>query len=592
MRRIILSLALLLGPLPILMGLTPAPQPPEPKVAVSDDPNDWPMYNRDVVGTRHNPAEKTLGKDNVGQLVEKWRFPAADAKDKIGIVHAVVAVGGHAYFGTLTFPTFYKLAPDGTLKWSYQNPDHAKQPLLPAKAGLPTSGFINAALVTKDTVFVADLAGTVYALDEANGKERWKIDTRTGPVPGAHTSNCIFAAPILAEGNIVIAGGGFEHGIAADPRHACCTGRGFVMAVEPASGKVKWKYQVGPEPQKLDPPVKIKDAYGEHVFHFGPSTSSVWCTPSYDAETHTLFFGTDAHNAPRQPTKDDPKLYTKHSCAMIAVDARTGAEKWVTQINPGDVWNYAMRGYDPDTGLYKDQSIGDTPKIFWILINGVWRRVVGFGCKNGGFYILDAATGELLFQTPIYTGPPVHPPPGPPKLDPRTLALPGAVGGLQTGCATDGKAIYTNGTDMIRVGTSADPRERFAPPTGGRVVAISLDTQKEFWRHERPKVKAVGGTKEKPAFTDVGDPVASGLAVANGVVYFTTTVSNRLVALDAATGKVLKEIELGPVWCGPIVSRGRVYVGTGNMLFAPGNPQEAYFPKSITGAVYCFGLPG
>jgi outer membrane protein assembly factor BamB len=122
------------------------------------------------------------------------------------------------------------------------------------------------------------------------------------------------------------------------------------------------------------------------------------------------------------------------------------------------------------------------------------------------------------------------------------------------------------------------------------VVSISLDTKTENWRHERPKVKAVGGTKEKPAFTDVGDPVASGIAVANGVVYFTTTVSNRLVALDAATGKALKEIELGPVWCGPIVSRGRVYVGTGNQLLS-GDRSEV-FPHSTTGSVRSFGLPG
>jgi outer membrane protein assembly factor BamB len=166
------------------------------------------------------------------------------------------------------------------------------------------------------------------------------------------------------------------------------------------------------------------------------------------------------------------------------------------------------------------------------------------------------------------------------------------MGGLQTGCATDGKAIFTNGIDILRLATNADRRLRYWPPTGGRVVSISLDTSKENWRHERPKVKAVGGTKEKPAYTDVGDPVASGIALANGVAYFTTTVSNKLVAVDMASGKVLIEIDLPPVWCGPTVSRGRVYVGTGNLLFAPGNPQEDYFPKSALGSVYSFGLPG
>ena len=79
------------------------------------------------------------------------------------------------------------------------------------------------------------------------------------------------------------------------------------------------------------------------------------------------------------------------------------------------------------------------------------------------------------------------------------------------------------------------------------MVSLSLDSTKEYWRHERPKVAAVGGSKEKPAFTDVGDPVGSGIALANGVAYFTTTVSNKLVAVDASTGRSLKEIDLGPV---------------------------------------------
>jgi polyvinyl alcohol dehydrogenase (cytochrome) len=406
MRHTTALLVFLLGFLPAMVGPGPATREQEQAASVSEDPNDWPMYNRDVIGTRHNPGEKALGKENVAQLVQKWRFPPAGSEEKVGVVHATVVVNGYVYCGTETFPTLYKLTPDGQVKWAYR-PDPPKGPA-PA-FGLPTAGFMNAALVTSDTVYVGDVGGTIYALDRATGQERWKINTRMLPFPGAHPSHCIFAAPILAEDKVIVAGGGFEHGVAADPSHRCCTGRGFVVALQPRTGKVLWKYDVGPEPQKLDPPVTIKDAWGEHVFHFGPSTSSVWCTPSYDADTRTIFFGTDTHNAPRQPTKDDPKLYTKHSCAVIAVDARTGQEKWVTQINPGDVWNYAMRGYDPATGLYKDQSIGDTPKIYFLMINGRRVRVIAFGCKNGGLYIVDAETGRILFQTPVYTGPPVHP---------------------------------------------------------------------------------------------------------------------------------------------------------------------------------------
>jgi polyvinyl alcohol dehydrogenase (cytochrome) len=113
----------------------------------------------------------------------------------------------------------------------------------------------------------------------------------------------------------------------------------------------------------------------------------------------------------------------------------------------------------------------------------------------------------------------------------------------------------------------------------------------EHWRHERPKIPEMGGTPGKPMYKDVGDIVGSGIAVGNGVAYFTAVGSGKLIALDTATGKVLKEIGLGPVFAGPSLSRGRVYVGGGNTLWSAGE-YECFFPKQYTGAVRCFGLPG
>src|SRR5437773_1423841 len=80
-------------------------------------PADWPMYNHDLAGWRFNPAEGTLNTSNVGKLIERWRFPAKDSKETIGVVHATpTVVAGEVYFGTATFPSFYKLGTDGTLK--------------------------------------------------------------------------------------------------------------------------------------------------------------------------------------------------------------------------------------------------------------------------------------------------------------------------------------------------------------------------------------------------------------------------------------------------------------------------------------------
>ena len=88
-----------------------------------DNPKDWPMYNRDVLGTRHNRGETAIDRSNAGRLEEKWRFPAKGSDLEIGVIHATpVVVDGYVYFGTATDPTFYKLTPDGKVRWSYRNP--------------------------------------------------------------------------------------------------------------------------------------------------------------------------------------------------------------------------------------------------------------------------------------------------------------------------------------------------------------------------------------------------------------------------------------------------------------------------------------
>jgi polyvinyl alcohol dehydrogenase (cytochrome) len=565
--------------------------------ARADDPRDWPMYNRDVIGTRHNPSETAINRNNAAVLEEKWRFPAKESKEQIGVIHATpVVVDGCVYFGTATDPAFYKLAPDGKLLWSYRNPKVGSFVTGVASAFNPNArfqssaeGIHGSALVTADKVFFADIAGWIYALDRQSGAEVWKINTRDETFPGAHMLNVLFASPIPADGKIIFAGGAIEQLLAGIPFYKGSTGRGFVVALDPKDGAIVWKYEVGPKPETLDPPITIQDSWGKHVFFSGPATSTVWSTPSFDAESGTLFFGTDVNTAPRRPTKEDPRLDTRESCAVIALSVRDGSEKWVTQISPGDVWTNLMRAYDPKTGRYKDQSIGDTPKVYTIAFEGKPTKVVGAGCKNGGFYVLRAADGKILHHTPIYTGPPQYP--LTPEPDKRMLALPAVVGGLQTGCATDGETVFTNGIDALQLGTQEAIAASGVPPTGGRVVALSTDTRSERWRHERPKVASLGGPPPKPHYHDVGDPVASGLALANGVVFFTTVASGKLVALDAKTGAVLKEIDIGPVWAGPSVSRGRVYIGTGNTLFNPAD-YEAFFPKKATGTLYSFGLPG
>ena len=144
------------------------------------------MYNHDLLGSRHSPDETAINKSTAGRLEEKWRFPAKGSVQEIGVIHATpVVVGGYVYFGTTTAtPTFYKLTPDGKVRWSYRNPEFGRRPAQP-EAGredkviqsvhllLSSSdgAVYGSALVNEDTVYFADLEGWIYALDRATGKE-------------------------------------------------------------------------------------------------------------------------------------------------------------------------------------------------------------------------------------------------------------------------------------------------------------------------------------------------------------------------------------------------------------------------------------
>ena len=53
--------------------------------------------------------------------------------------------------------------------------------------------------------------------------------------------------------------------------------------------------------------------------------------------------------------------------------------------------------------------------------------------------------------------------------------------------------------------------------------------------------------------------------------------------LNRSNGHVLKSFHVGTVWAGPSISRGRIYVGSGSILF---------FKKQYEGMLYSYGLPG
>ena len=426
--------------------------------------------------------------------------------------------------------------------------------------------FINAALVTGDTVYFGDIGGTIYALDRPTGRERWKIDTRARPFPGAHSSNCIFSSPDPGRRQ----GRGRRRRLRARRRRRPEEPRLHRPRLRrrPGAGHRQGGLEIrrrpraeGARPAGHDQ-VRI-GASARSIAAHRPARSGVRrrstprARPSSSAPIATM-----PRASRRRTTRGYPP---KHSCAVIALDARTGAEKWVTQITPDDVWNYALPAYDPKTG-YKDQSIGDTPKIYTIDVDG--RPTQGRRLRHEERRLLRPRRRHGRDPAPH-----AHLHGSAARSASRTWTR------ARWPCPAPSAACRPAAPPTARPSTPTASTGWRGVPTGGRVVSISLDTTEENWRHERPKVKAVGGTTEKPAFRNVGDPVASGIALANGVAYFTTTVSNKLVALDTATGQVLKEIELAPSGAGR-PSRAAGSMSAPATCCSPGNPHEAYFPKS------------
>lgn len=127
----------------------------------------YPIFSPDgktVYGITFNKISGLYAYDLVTGA-EKWRFvPEVDgASYNPGTVNPVT---GDIYYGTTVAGQFYCVGPDGKLKWSFD------------KAGSMKS---TAPAVSADgsVVYVADVPGKIFALNAADGTEKWVKDLGT-----------------------------------------------------------------------------------------------------------------------------------------------------------------------------------------------------------------------------------------------------------------------------------------------------------------------------------------------------------------------------------------------------------------------------
>jgi PQQ-dependent dehydrogenase (methanol/ethanol family) len=251
----------------------------------------------------------------------------------------------------------------GQLKWQF-DPEVPKEWDVNACCGVQNRG----AAVWKGRVYVGTLDGRLIALDAETGDLVWEVQTTD-----RNQRYSITGAPRVVKDKVVIGNGGAEYGV-----------RGYVTAYDTETGEQAWRFYTVPgnpadgfENEAME--MAAETWTGEWWALGGGGTA--WDSFAYDPELNLLYIGTGNGSpwprALRSPDGGD-NLFL---CSIVAVDADTGEYVWHYQTVPGDTWDYTS---------VQHMVLAE------LEIDGRERKVIMQAPKNGFFYVIDRATGELI----------------------------------------------------------------------------------------------------------------------------------------------------------------------------------------------------
>ena len=424
----------------------------------------WGQDNRRFVPA----AVAGLGRADVPRLKLKWAFAypgAIRARSQPTIGWGTLFVGGHD--GTLYA---FDLA-SGCLRWSSR-----------------VSAEVRTAIVADPTskrLYFGDILGRAYALDAMTGRLIWqrKVDD--------HPNATITGTPTLAAGMLFVPVSSLEVTSAADPKYACCTFRGQVVALNLADGGEKWRTYTVTQP----PRPQGKTSIGTNII--GPSGAPVWNSPTYDAKRNLLYFGSgENYSSPADANSD----------AVIAVDARSGKRKWTAQLTRGDAWNVGCMMGNENCPKEKGPDLDVAASPLLIPIGG-GRDIIVAGQKSGVAFGIDPDSGKLLWQ--------------------RRLGHGGTQGGVHFGMAAEGMRVFVPINDMA---DTKDGRKYDARIRGAGLHALDARSGRVLWSMKAP---------DRCAGKQYCDPGISSAVTAIPGVVFAGHLDGQFRAYDSVSGKVL-----------------------------------------------------
>ena len=477
----------------------------------------WTGWSPTSSNARAQSAERAgLTAAEVPKLTLKWAFGFPDATS----AWSQPTVAGERLFVGSQNGTVYALdARSGCIIWTFT-----------AQSGVRTAPVFGARPDGPGyTVYFGDTGANVYALDAETGTLRWTRRVHDHPFAR------VTGTPTLDGERLYVPISSLEETAANQTGYQCCTFRGSVAALSPATGEVIWQIY-------FVPPAAIVGTSDAGTPLWAPSGVAVWSSPTVDTKRQLLYVttGNTYSGTAAEPMTD----------AVMALDPRTGARKWSKQLTVGDVFGCKAGAANCLEKAGPDFDFG-TPAVLVTTREG--QDLILLGQKSGMAYAVDPdREGELVWQYRAGQG--------------------SIWGGIQWGIAADGDTVFLPVSDI-------------RTPTPGGLHAVSLSRGERVWYQPPPALKCQSGRTCNAAlisaptlipgvlFSGSNDGGIRAHATGDGTVIWEYDTNRDFETLNRvrANGGAIQ----GP---GPTVAGGMVYVnsGYGDHLGRPGNVLLAF----------------